>query len=65
MRTSHHSLDTVRDWEAQFQARHPIGTRAGLALALPLYTAQRRSDVAHMGWQRSVAAVSSRPRAEA
>jgi integrase len=36
---------------AQFQARHPIGTRAGLALALLLYTAQRRGDVVRMGWQ--------------
>jgi integrase len=36
---------------AQFQSRHPIGTRAGLALALLLYTAQRRSDVVRMGWQ--------------
>jgi integrase len=36
---------------AQFQAKHPNGTRAGLALALLLYTAQRRSDVVRMGWQ--------------
>jgi integrase len=36
---------------AQFQARHPIDTRAGLALALALYTGQRRSDVTRMGWQ--------------
>jgi tetratricopeptide (TPR) repeat protein len=36
---------------AQFQARHPIGSRAGLALALLLYTAQRRGDVVRMGWQ--------------
>ena len=35
----------------QFEARHPVGTRARLALALLLYTAQRRSDVVHMGWQ--------------
>jgi hypothetical protein len=28
---------------AQFQAKHPIDTRPGLALALLLYTAQRRS----------------------
>jgi integrase len=36
---------------AQFQAKHPIDTRPGLALALLLYTAQRRSDVVRMGWQ--------------
>ena len=36
---------------AQFQAMHPIDTRAGLALALLLYTGQRRSDVVRMGQQ--------------
>lgn len=36
---------------AQFQARHPIHTRAGLALALMLYTGQRRSDAVKMGRQ--------------
>jgi integrase len=36
---------------AQFQARHPIETRAGRALALLLYTAQRRGDVVRLGWQ--------------
>jgi integrase len=36
---------------AQFQARHPAGTKAGLALALGLYTAQRKGDVLRMGWQ--------------
>jgi len=35
----------------QFIARHPIGSRAYLALALLLYTGQRRSDVVRMGWQ--------------
>jgi integrase len=35
----------------QFQERHPIDTRAGLALALALYTGQRRGDIARMGWQ--------------
>jgi integrase len=41
----------------QYEAHHPIGTRARLALALLLYTTQRRSDVvrlghkmAHHGW---------------
>ncbi len=36
---------------SQFQAKHPIGTRAGLALSLLLHTAQRRGDVVRMGWQ--------------
>jgi integrase len=35
----------------QYEARHAIGTRARLALALLLYTAQRRSDVVVMGRQ--------------
>ena len=35
----------------QFQIRHPIDTRAGLALALLLYTGQRRGDVVKFGWQ--------------
>jgi integrase len=35
----------------QYEARHPVGTRARLALALLLYTAQRRSDVVVMGRQ--------------
>jgi integrase len=36
---------------AAFEARHPIGTRAWLAFALLLFTAQRRSDVVRMGRQ--------------
>ena len=36
---------------ATFEARHEIGTRARIALALLLYTAQRRSDVVRMGRQ--------------
>lgn len=35
----------------QFEARHAIGTRARLAFALLLYTAQRRGDVITMGRQ--------------
>lgn len=35
----------------QFEKRHPIGTKANLALGLLLYTAQRRSDVVLMGRQ--------------
>ena len=34
---------------ATFEGRHPIGTRARLAFALLLYTAQRRSDVVRFG----------------
>jgi integrase len=33
----------------QYEACHPIGTRARLWLALLLYTTQRRSDVVHLG----------------
>ncbi len=36
---------------AAYEARHPSGTKARLALALLLYTAQRRGDVIRMGWQ--------------
>lgn len=36
---------------AQFEATHPIGTKARLALGLLLFTAQRRSDVVRMGRQ--------------
>ncbi len=35
----------------QFEERHPIGTKARLALALLLYTAQRRTDVVKLGPQ--------------
>jgi len=35
----------------QFEAHHPIGSKPRLALALLLYTAQRRGDVVRMGWQ--------------
>lgn len=35
----------------QFEAHHPIGNKPRLAFALLLYTAQRKSDVARMGWQ--------------
>jgi integrase len=36
---------------AQFEARHPIGTKARLALALLTYTGVRRSDVVLLGRQ--------------
>ena len=45
----HHSW-TIEEVEA-FEARHPVGSMARLALALLLYTGQRRSDVVLMGPQ--------------
>jgi integrase len=45
----HHSWS--EDEIAMFEAPHPIGTRSRLALALLLYTAQRRADVVRMGRQ--------------
>jgi integrase len=36
---------------AQYEAHHPVGSKPRLALALLLYTAQRRSDVVRMGRQ--------------
>src|SRR5262245_40844874 len=36
---------------AQFEAHHPVGTKPRLALALLIYTGQRRSDVVKMGRQ--------------
>jgi integrase len=36
---------------AQFEARHPIGTKARLAFDLALYTGQRASDLIRMGRQ--------------
>jgi integrase len=36
---------------AQYEATHPIGTKARLALALSLYSCQRVSDVVRMGPQ--------------
>src|SRR5262249_28916688 len=45
----HHSW--TDDEIAQFEAKYPIGSRERLALALLLYTGQRRSDVIRMGRQ--------------
>lgn len=45
----HHSW-TMGEVE-QFEARHPIGTKARLALDLFLYTGSRRSDVVRLGRQ--------------
>ena len=36
---------------AQFEAHHPVGSRARLALALGLFTGQRRGDVVRLGSQ--------------
>jgi integrase len=36
---------------AAFEAKHPIGTQARLAMALMLHTGQRRRDIVHMGRQ--------------
>jgi integrase len=41
----------TEDEIAQFEAFYPIGTRPRLAMALLLYTAQRRGDVVRMGQQ--------------
>src|SRR5262245_61031582 len=47
--TGHHSW--TDDEIAQFERHHPISSRARLALALLLYTGQRRGDVIRMGAQ--------------
>src|SRR5215468_576549 len=41
----------TEDEIARYEAYYPIGTKPRLAHALLLYTAQRRSDVVHMGRQ--------------
>jgi integrase len=49
------ATDGIYTWNEQdiagYQAAHPIGTKARIAFALLLYTAQRRSDVIRMGRQ--------------
>jgi integrase len=37
----------------QFEARHPVGTKARLALGLMLFTGQRRSDIIRFGKQHA------------
>jgi integrase len=37
----------------QFEMRHPVGTKARLALALMLFTGQRRSDIIRFGKQHT------------
>jgi len=39
------------DHIAQYEARHPVGSQARLAIGLALYTGQRRSDLVRMGRQ--------------
>jgi integrase len=41
----------TEDEIAQYETRHPVGSRARLGLALALYTAQRASDLIRMGKQ--------------
>jgi len=47
--------DGIATWTEEgiqaFEAKHPIGSRARLAFALLLFTAQRRGDVVRMGRQ--------------
>jgi integrase len=47
--------DGIHTWTeaevGQYENRHPLGTKARLAFALLLYTAQRRGDVVGMGRQ--------------
>jgi integrase len=45
----HHTW--TEDQALQFETFHPIGSKARLALALGLYTAQRRGDVVRLGPQ--------------
>ena len=41
----------TEDEISAFEAHHQIGSRARLAMTLMLYTGQRRSDAARMGWR--------------
>ena len=45
------TLDEVR----QFEERHPVGSKARLALALLMFTGQRRSDITRFGKQHAAA----------
>jgi integrase len=54
----------TEDEIAQFEAHHPIGTKPRLALALLLYTIQRRSDVVRMGRQHLSDCLDERLRAQ-
>lgn len=50
IKTAGYRTWTEGDIEA-FEAKHPVGSRARLALTLMLYTVQRRSDVVRLGRQ--------------
>lgn len=51
-RLSHDGWHTwTEDEIAQYEAKHPVGSQARLALALALYTGQRACDLAIMGRQ--------------
>ena len=47
--TGHHSWTPEEVF--QFEERHPVETKAHLAMALLLYTGQRRSDIVTLGRQ--------------
>jgi integrase len=49
--SAHGFRNWTEDEIARFEARHPIGTKERLALAIPLYTALRREDVVRLGWE--------------
>jgi integrase len=50
-----HNAEGYHTWSedeiAVFETAHPVGSKARLALALALYTGQRRGDIVRMGWQ--------------
>ncbi len=52
--------DGIHAWSdaeiAQYESHHAIGTKARLAMALALYTGQRRGDLIRMGRRMSAAA---------
>lgn len=51
-----HKTDGYHSWTdgeiAQFQARHPLGSRARLALELALWMGIRRADIAKLRWDQ-------------
>ncbi len=53
-----HKVKGFHSWTeaeiAKFQARHPIGTKARLAMEIAMWTGLRRSDVAQLGPQHLV-----------
>lgn len=55
IRNLRYKTDGFRTWQeediGQFLDCHPDGSRARLAIALALYTGQRRSDLVRLGWK--------------